>query len=90
MAWYVSVVAHTTIRRLTAKPRAERRKTGTNPHERKVAMSGFGWALSSHSSIGLPGRPGCNGRCVRTFPGLAEAEKVPGLASFATDVLARS
>ena len=25
--------------------------------------------------------------CVRTFPGLAEAEKVPGRATFATDVL---
>src|SRR6202034_399103 len=47
-------------------------------------------ALSSHSSRGLPGRARCTGSCVITFPGLAEAEKVPGRASFATDVLARS
>jgi hypothetical protein len=53
-------------------------------------MSDFGWRLSSHSSIAYLVDPCVPAVCVRTFPGLAEAEKVLGRASFATDVLARS
>jgi len=52
-------------------------------------MSDRGRGLSSHSSISLfdPGVPAAaSGTASR---GLAEADKVPGRASFATDVRAR-